>query len=92
MIESNVMWRDAKSDPPPNQNFKLERRRYMVYIPSHMGYVYRCWYKNGFGCDSVGSMASGATHYRVARKGEKCRQLSGAEMIGLQDEVNNDLP
>lgn len=79
-----IIWRDAIRDPPPKQNFKRERRRYMVYDPSYQGYVFRCWYSDhGFGCDSVGSMMSTPTHYRVAKRGEKDRQLSDAEIEAI---------
>jgi hypothetical protein len=68
---------------PQDQDFKRERRRYIAFRPSHMGYVYRCWYKDGFGSDSAQSMLSNVTHYRIARRGEKDHQISASDFEKL---------
>jgi len=79
-------WINIKKDGyPPKQNFKKERRRYMVYSPRYQGWIVRCWYNGGknFGCDLVGSMVSGATHYRVAKRSEHQGDLTSQEIKDL---------
>jgi hypothetical protein len=53
----------------------------MVYSPAYGGYAFRCWLAQaGWGCDSVSSMISDVTHWRVARKGEGDGQLPQIEL------------
>lgn len=73
-------WTPVADGLPPIQSRKA-RRRYMVYSPVYGGYAFRCWFaKAGWGCDSVMTMISDVTHWRVARKGEGDGQLSPAEI------------
>jgi hypothetical protein len=73
-------WTPVADGLPPIQGRKA-RRRYMVYSPVYGGYAFRCWFaKAGWGCDSVSSMISDVTHWRVARKGEGDGQLPLAEL------------
>lgn len=96
--ESRVArWTPVADGLPPIQSRKA-RRRYMVYSPVYGGYAFRCWFtKAGWGCDSVMSMISDVTHWRVARKGEGDGQLPSAELDLLaqgfceQTTIKNDL-
>lgn len=73
-------WTPVADGLPPIQSRKA-RRRYMVYSPAYGGYAFRCWFaKAGWGCDSVSSMISDVTHWRVACKGEGDGQLPLAEL------------
>lgn len=74
------MWIKTVDELPTRQNVKKERRRYMAYSPCYGGYAFRCWYNEGFGCDSVRSMINDVTHYRPAKRGEKDHQLTAEEL------------
>ncbi|MFK1360828.1 hypothetical protein ACIUYZ_31345 [Pseudomonas aeruginosa] len=78
-----MTWNKAAAVLPPAQNVKKERRRYMVYGPKCGGYTFRCWYRDGFGCDSVQMMISDVTHWRIARRGEKNGQLSADDLAAI---------
>lgn len=85
LCEEVNMWVKTENELPPRQNVKKERRRYMAYSPDFGGYAFRCWYNDGFGCDSVRSMIGGVTHYRPARRGEKDHQLTAEELSEIKD-------
>ena len=76
-------WISVKEKLPENQNFKKERRRYMALSPRFDGVAFRCWYKDGFGCDTSESMISDVTHYRIAKKSEYEYQLDDDELKSL---------
>jgi len=76
------MWIDVNK--PPQIQVSNSRRRYMVYHPEYGGYVFKCWFTDsGFACNTVESMIKG-THYRLAKKGEKDRQLSPEEIAEIK--------
>ncbi len=72
-------WTKIRGNEPNDQDVSKSRRRYMVYAPNHIGYVYRCWYKDGFGSTTCETMISDATHYRIAKLTEKDHQLAVIE-------------
>lgn len=78
------MWVKAKDQLPPNQDLSRSRRRYMAYDPKYGGYIFRCWYKNGFGATGPQSMLFDVTHYRPAKKSEYDRQLTESEIEELK--------
>lgn len=55
----------------------------MAYSPSFTGYVFKCWYRDGFGANGPQSMISDVTHYRPARRGETDRQLTDEELAEI---------
>lgn len=67
----------AQETPEPTSRWT----RYMVFSPCYGGYLYRCWFRNGiFGCDEVGSIITGVTHYRKAGRDERSGQGTDADL------------
>ena len=71
------------ADKLPERQKKNSRRYYMVYAPKFGGYVFKCWYRGGFGAIGPETMISDVTHYRIAKRGEHDRQLKDAELAEL---------
>ncbi len=78
-----MAWKKVTDGLPESEPRKRGRKRYMAYSPKYQGYVFRCWYNNGFGCDSAQTMVSDVTHYRPAKKSEKCHQLNKIELAKI---------
>lgn len=77
-----MKWIKTENKLPENQPRK-SRRYYMAYSPSFTGYVFKCWYRDGFGANGPQSMISDVTHYRPARRGETDRQLTDEELAEI---------
>ena len=76
------MWIKVEDRKPKNQPIR-SRRYYMAYAPEYGGYIFKCWYRNGFGAIGPQSMIDGVTHYRVGGRGEKDKQLTDKEFSEL---------
>lgn len=77
-------WISVEEGLPEKQSVIRSRRRYMAYSPMYGGYIFRCWYSDGFGAVYAQSMIDGVTHYKIAGKSEVDRQIEDSELIEIR--------